>query len=148
MNEIKSKPINQIENESEIDLILRLDRTEEDSANTPKLFNKYHKEYRIVSTELLQAQMKMKPLWKRTWLYYSGKAHPNKYKRKPLDHKIMKSDLKMHIEADDDIIKLTYQIEMLELKQKFIQAKMKEINNRSYHIGNMIKTTLFKHGIN
>jgi hypothetical protein len=145
---MKSKTIDQIEKEAESDLILRMDKTEEDSASTPKIFNKYHKQLRLVSTELIQAQLSLKKLYRDKWMYYSGKAHPDIYKDKPLDLKIMKSDLKMFIESDSDVIKLSYQIEMLEMKKKYIKEKMKEINNRSFHIGNMIKTIYFKHGIN
>jgi hypothetical protein len=144
----KSKPITQIEEEAEVDMELRIDRTELDSANTPKIFNKYHKEYRLVKTELITAQLALKKMWREKWYYYMGKAKPEEYNKNPLDHKIMKSDVKMHIESDDDIIKLTYTIEMLEMKKKFIEDKLREINNRSYHIGNIIKTIYFKHGIN
>jgi len=148
MKNIKSKPIEQIEEEAEVDMELRIDRTEEDSANTPKIFNKYYKEYRIVKTELIHSQLALKRMWRDKWYYYMGKAHPDVYKKQPLDHKIMKSDVKMHIESDDDILKLTFTIEMLEMKKKFIEDKLKEINNRSYHIGNIIKTLYFKQGIN
>jgi hypothetical protein len=146
--DIKSKPITQLEEEAEVDMELRIDRTEEDSANTPKIFNKYHKEYRLVKTELMTNQLALKRLWIKKWYYYSGKAHPKVYEENPLDHKIMKSDVKMHIEADDDILKITYTIEILEIKKKFIEEKLREINNRSYHIGNIIKSIYFKHGIN
>ncbi len=145
---MKSKPIIQIEEEAEVDMVLRQDRTELDSVETPKIFNKYHKQLRLVRTELIQAQNNMIRLRKKKWLYYSGKAHPNEYNDKPLDHRIMKSDVKMFIESDDDVLKIAYQVEMLEMKKKYIKEKMKEINNRSFHIGNAVKTLYFKHGIN
>jgi len=145
---IKSKSIALLEEEAEVDMELRVDRTDIDSVNTPKIFNKYHKELRLVHTELIQHQAIMKSMWGKKWYYYMGKAHPDVYKNKPLNIKIMKSDVKMHIESDDDIIKLTVQIELLEMKKKYIETKMREINNRSYHIGNAIKTMTFKHGVN
>lgn len=144
---IRSKPIEQLEQEAEVDLELRLDRTDEDSLNTPTIFNKYHKEYRLVCTELINCQANMKRLWGKKWYYYMGKAHPDVYKEKPLNIKIMKSDVKMHIEADEDVLKLSTTIELLEMKKKFIADKLDVISKRSYHIGNAIKTIQFKHGI-
>lgn len=145
---IRSKPIAQLEEEAEIDLVLRPDRVEIDSANTPTLFNKYHKEQRLVKVELINAQAAFKKLWNRKWCYYMGKSHPDVYKKKPLRLKIMKADVKQFIEADDDILTLTVTIELLELKLKYIREKMEQINSRSYHIGNMVKAQIFYAGQN
>lgn len=145
---IKSKPIEELESEAEDDLKLRSDRTGEDSANTPFLFNKYHRQYRIVSSEYIQAGNSLLRLRRERWFYYTGKADPEVYKDNPLDHKIMKSDLKMFIDSDDEVIKLTYIVELLDMKKKYIKDKLEEINRRSFHIGNIIKTQYFKHGIN
>ena len=128
---IKSKPIEQIEEEAEEDLKLRADRTEEDSAKTPVLFNKYHRQHRLVKTEFKRAGNTLLKLRREKWFYYMGKAHPDVYKKNPLDHKIMKSDVKMMIDTDDDVIKLTYTVEMLELKKDYIKEKLKAINRRS-----------------
>lgn len=145
---IRSKPIDQLEEEAEKDLVLRPDRVELDSANTPTLFNKYHKEQRLVQVELINAQAAFKKMWNRKWYYYMGKAHPDVYKENPLDIKIMKSDVKQFIESDDDILKLSVTIEMLDMKLKFIMKKLEQINYRSYHIGNMIKAQIFYAGQN
>ncbi len=151
MKQLKSKPIEQIEEEAEKDLVLRIDRTEEDQANTPSLHHKYHKQYRLVKTELIQAGNSLLKLRRDKWFYYTGKAKPRIYDPKvggkPLNHKIMKSDIKMVIDSDDEVIKATYNVEMIEMKLKFIREKMDTINRRSYEINNIIKTMYFKHGI-
>lgn len=144
---IKSKSIEQIEEEANNDLPLRIDRTDEDQANTPKLHNKYHREYRIVSTELIQASNSLLRIRRKKWMYYMGKADPDVYDKNPLDFKIMKSDVKMMIDSDDDVIKMTYIVEMLEMKKKLIREKIDAINRRSFEIGNILKTIYFKHGI-
>ena len=145
--EIKSKSIDILEKEAEEDLKLREDRTSEDSTNTPVLFNKYHRQYRLVKTELIQSCFSMTKLRQQVWCYYSGKASIEEYNEKPLGYKIMKSDVNKFIEADDRILKLSFQIEMLEMKKKYIREKLDQINARSYHINNIIKTHYFKHGI-
>ena len=143
---VKSKSIEEIEKESAVDLELRIDRTEVDSAETPRIFNKYNKQLRIVESELIRSELALKRLWRKKWYYYYGKADPEEYKKNPLKYKVMKSDLKMHIESDDDILKLTYTIEMLDMKKKFIEKIMKEISSRSFHIGNILRTMEFKKG--
>lgn len=144
---IKSKSIEEIEREAEVDLILREDRTEEDSANTPTLFNKYHRQYRLVKTEFIRAGNTLLKLRRDKWFYYTGKAHPDVYKKNPLDHKYLKTEVKMLIDSDEDVIKLTYTVEMLDMKKKLIKDKLDAINRRSYEIGNIIKSQYFKHGI-
>lgn len=145
---MKSKSLDELQAEAEEDMALREDRTDSDSAATPVIFNKYHNQLRLVTTELIRAQNVYKRLWFKKWYYYAGKAHPRVYEKDPLDHKVMRADLKLHIEADDEILKQTYIVEMLEMKKKFIEKKMQEINNRSHHIRNMVQTIKFKHGIN
>lgn len=149
---IKAKTIEQIEADAEEDLKLREDRTEEDSATTPILFNKYHRQYRLVDTEYIEAGKKLLKARRDKWFYYSSKADPDKYDPKkggvPLKHKYLKTDVKMLIDSDEEVIKLTYIVERLEAKKKFIKSIMEEINRRSFHIGNIIKTQYFKHGIN
>ncbi len=146
--EIKSKPIKQIEEEAEEDLKIRIDNTEEESARTPSLFNKYHKEYRIVKFELMSVEHTQKTLVYDKTMYFSGKAHPSVYEERPLGFKIMKPDIKTHIEGDPDYLKMSLQIHMLNAKLDYIHEKMKEINRRSYHISNIINTIKFKAGVN
>ena len=145
---MKGMKLTEIEKMAENDLKLRIDRTEVDSANTPSLFNKYHKELRLCEQELIETAIRLKKIWKEKWYYYSGKCDPDVYKEKPLNIKILKTDIKMHIEADDDVLGLTFRLEMLEMKKKAIERIMKEINNRSFHITNIIKTLEFKNGNN
>ena len=146
--DIKSKPIKQIEEEADKDLVLRIDQTDIDSANTPKLFNKYHREYRLVKSEFIRAGNSLLRLRRQKWFYYSGKASPEVYDREPLDMKFMKSDIKMIIDSDDEVVKMSYTMQMLEMKKKYIKEKMEEINRRSFLISNIIKTHYFKAGIN
>lgn len=144
---IRSMPIEQLEREAEKDMELRIDRTEQDSANTPTIFNKYHKQYRFVQQELTVCESALKHLRFKKWLYYSGKDKPRVYDEKPLDLKVMKSDVNKFIDADEEVMEMTLKLNLLEIKKKFIAEKLKEISNRSYMINNILKTLEFKHGI-
>ena len=145
---IKSKTLELLKEEADEDMILRIDRTDADALDTPKIYNKYHKEYRIVKNELLAQQLNMKKMWLHKWLYYSGKSDPKVYKEKPLQLKIMASNVKMFIEGDEDIIKLAYIIGMMENKLEFLEGTLLEIGKRSFHIKNAIDSLKFKHGVN
>lgn len=140
-------PIEQLEREAEVDMELRVDRTEVDAANTPTIYNKYHKQYRFVQTEIHQLEGVLKQIRFKKWLYYSGKARPRVYEEKPLDLKILKPDVNKFIDADEEVVELTTHIELLEMKKNFISDKLKVIAGRSYLISNIVKTIEFKHGI-
>lgn len=145
---IKSIPLEQIEEEADVDLVLTEDKTSENSMDTPTIHNKYLRHFRVVSNELTAMNLEMDRLWLERWKYYSGKAHPDKYEEHPLDHKIMKSDVKMYISGDEKVIKLRFQIGLLETKLKVITKILEDISRRSFHIRNAIATIKFKHGEN
>ena len=96
--------IEELERQSKEDLKLSIDSLEYDSIRTPQINHKYIKELLIAKDLYSRYEFDLKRLKKRKWLYYSGKANPEVYVEKPLDLKIMKSDLKMFIESDKDVI--------------------------------------------
>jgi hypothetical protein len=145
--ELKSKPLSEIENEAVEDLEIMADRLEYEAARTPTLFNKYYKQYRLVRTEIAFVEAQIKHKRRSKWYYYSGKAKPEVYKAKPLDVKLLKSDVKKHIDSDSEIIELETHLDLLKIKRDTIKAILDEIGSRSYHINNMLKSMYFKNGI-
>ena len=55
---------------------------------------------------LHKAKGDYKKLYREKWEYYGGKADAKVYVTKPFDLKVLKSDLSIYIESDEDIIKL------------------------------------------
>ena len=53
---------------------------------------------------LYRAKGDYKKLYREKWEYYGGKADAKVYAAKPFDIKVLKTDLQMYIQSDDDIL--------------------------------------------
>ena len=110
-----------------------------DSMETPKLHAKYlqlHNEFKLM---LSDAQTKYNKLYKEKWLYYNGKAPSQVYAEKPFDLKVLKGDLDMFIDSDDDVCRVKQKIDYLETCINSIDRILKEIHNRGFAIKNTIE---------
>ena len=69
------------------------------------------------------------------------------YKFQPFDLKLTTSDeIKMFINADDDVCKLEYKITYLTTMLNYIESILKQINNRGFQIKNAIDWEKFQAG--
>ena len=86
--------------------------------------------------ELLKIQTNIKhiKLYREKWEYYGGKSDAKIYVAKPFDLKVLKSDLAMYINADDEIMDLQAKISYYEIIIKYIDVVIKSIDNRSWDI--------------
>ena len=55
---------------------------------------------------LIKAKTDHQQMYREKWEYYGGKADAKVYASKPFDIKVMKTDLQMYIQSDDDILRL------------------------------------------
>ena len=132
----------------EVDKDLKIDDTELDleSSRTPQLHNKYLKFYTKYSLQLKKLHDDRKILYRDKWEYYGGKAQPEAYAEKPFDLKVLKADLSIYIEADDEMQDLGKKIEFVKVIVNYLERVLKEINNRNWHIRNTIAWKQFLHG--
>ena len=132
----------------EVDKDLKIDDTELDleSSRTPQLHNKYLKFYTKYSLQLKKLHDDRKILYRDKWEYYAGKAQPEVYAEKPFDLKVLKADLSIYIEADDEMQDLGKKIEFVKVIVNYLERVLKEINNRNWHIRNTIAWKQFLHG--
>ena len=110
-----------------------------DSMETPRLHAKYlqlHNEFKLMMSD---AQTKYKKLYKDKWLYYNGKAPSSVYAEKPFDLKVLKGDLEMFIDSDEDVCRSKQKIDYLETCINSIDRILKEIHNRGFAIKNTIE---------
>ena len=110
-----------------------------DSMETPRLHAKYlqlHNEFKLMMSD---AQTKYKKLYKEKWLYYNGKAPSSVYAEKPFDLKVLKGDLEMFIDSDEDVCRSKQKIDYLETCINSIDRILKEIHNRGFAIKNTIE---------
>ena len=73
-------------------------------------------------------------LYREKWEYYGGKADAKVYVAKPFDMKVLKSDLGMFINSDNDIMELQAKIGYYEIIVKYIEGVIKSIDNRGWDI--------------
>ena len=68
------------------------------------------------------------------WEYYGGKSDAKIYAAKPFDLKVLKTDLGVYINSDDEIIDIELKVEYYETVVQFIEGVIKSIDNRSWDI--------------
>ena len=86
-------------------------------------------------------------LYREKWEYYGGKADAKVYVTKPFDLKVLKTDLSVYIESDDDIIDAENKIAYLQTVVKYIDGVIKSIDNRGWDIKNAITWKQFEAGM-
>ena len=141
--------LEEIQSEWENDTVI--DRTElgEESIKIPKLHSKYYKWYSRERLHLVGLQEELKTLKKDKYDYYSGVLDRDELDDRgwePIQLRILKSDLSMHIDSDKDIVKHNLKIAYSKEKVEFVEAIIKTLNIRSYQINNAIQWEKFKVG--
>ena len=86
-------------------------------------------------------------LYRQKWEYYGGKAEAKVYAAKPFDIKVMKTDLVMYIQSDEDILKISNKIGYYEACVDYCKGVIKSIDNRGWDIKNSIEWKKFEAGM-
>jgi len=99
--------------------------------------------------ELLLARNKgdYQKLYRAKGEYYGGKSDAKVYASKPFDLKVLKSDLAMYINSDNEIIELGAKINYLEIVIKYIDGIIKSIDNRGWDVSHAIGWKKFEAGM-
>ncbi len=129
------------------DTKIRPDRLDSESLNIHSLYEKYMAMFLDESDELRVMENLYKKLVLKKTQYYLGKDSPEVYENKPLDLKIIKSDVKLYLDADDDLQKANDCVEKQRAIVTYLDAQLKMIANRSFHIKNSIEWNKFKVGV-
>ena len=127
---------------------LKINDTELDleSLKTPQLHNKYSKYHNKYSNLLKVAEQDLARITREKWEYYTGKSDPSVYKEKPFDLKVLKNDVHIYINADEDIQKVQAKIVYQEAIVNYLEQILRMINNRSFTIKNAIEWRRFTSG--
>ena len=96
---------------------------------------------------LFKAKGDYKRLYREKWEYYGGKADAKIYVTKPFDLKVLKTDLSVYIESDEDIINSENKIAYLQTVVKYIDGVLRSINSRGWDIKNAIDWKKFEAGM-
>ena len=134
----------------EVDKDITIDDSELDreSLRTPYLFDKYLKFLVTVSIAYKNVEENYNKMRLQKYHYYTGKADPEVYKNEPFDLKVMKTDVHMYLDADDDLSKMRKSMEYSKQRIEYVERTLKNIQDRNWNIKNAIEWRKFKEGAN
>ena len=93
----------------------------------------YKSKYRML---MFQTKTQHKRLYREKWEYYGGKADAKVYAAKPFDLKVLKTDLGVYINSDEEIMDIEKKIVYYETVIEFIDGVIKSIDSRGWDIRN------------
>ena len=120
---------------------------DKESYKNQELYAKYLDHKTNFELLLYRAKGDYKVLYREKWEYYGGKADAKVYATKPFDLKVLKTDLSIYIESDEDIIKIEHKISYLETVVKYLDGVLRSISSRGWDIKNAISWRQFESGM-
>ena len=138
--------LEELQAEADKDLVIDDTELDTESLKTPILHNKYLQYYNKFNLLLKKSQWEERTLQREKWEYYTGKSDPSVYKEKPFDLKVLKNDVHIYINADEDIQKIQAKIIYQEAIVNYLEQVLRMINNRSFTIKNAIEWRRFTSG--
>lgn len=127
--------------------VLNDERLDTESLRNQELYSKYLDYKTNFELLLHRSKGEYKVLYREKWEYYGGKSDAKVYATKPFDLKVLKTDLNIYIESDEDIIKIEHKISYLETVVKYLDGVLKSINSRGWDIKNAISWRQFESGM-
>lgn len=120
-----------------------------ESANIPKLHNKYFREYMQENIRLKQMKGKYSQLKLLKERYYRGELDFEELKENKwhqMSIKILRNDIPGYMDADPDIIAMSLKIGIQSEKVSYLESIIKMINNRGFQIKHIIDWERFRSG--
>ena len=130
---------------------MKVDDTQLDleSLKIPQLHNKYLNFLQEERFNLKKMGFDFASLRRSKWEYYTGKISEEDLEEKgwePFDLKILKSDIDMYLDSDNDMILMKQKITYQEEKVFYLESVIKEIGQRKWEIRNAIEWRKFVSG--
>lgn len=119
------------------------------SQKIAQLHHKYLSHYIETIVQLKKLKTQYDKLWKLKWEYYLGYMTQQQLQAlnlEPFRQKILKSDVDIYINGDDQVIELKNKISVVEEKVSALESILKIIHNRGFVIKGMIDWERFKVG--
>ena len=139
--------LDELKLEVRADLKIDNEHLDTESLKNQEIKSKYLNHKSKFELLLWKAKGDYKRLYREKWEYYGGKADAKVYITKPFDLKVLKSDLSVYIESDDDIIQCEHKVAYLETVVKYIDGVLRSINSRGWDIKNAIDWKKFEAGM-
>jgi len=138
--------LDEIQAQADKDLVIDDTELDTESLKTPILHNKYLQLFNKFNLLLKKSQWEERTVQREKWEYYTGKSDPAVYKDKPFDLKVLKNDVHIYINADEDIQKIQAKVVYQEAIVNYLEQVLRILNNRSFTIKNAIEWRRFTSG--
>lgn len=130
---------------------VKIDKTElgDEALNIPKLHHKYYQIYVKEKLILRKQESEMKQLKLDKYEFFTqgpNEETKNKGWKLPPKGMILKSDMPMYMDADEEIVNLSLKIGYQQEKIELLDSIIKTITNRSFHIRDAIDWQKFTMG--
>tara|TARA_R110001592_G_C13118466_1_gene745618 strand:- start:547 stop:975 length:429 start_codon:yes stop_codon:yes gene_type:complete len=127
---------------------LKINDTELDleSLKTPQIFNTYLKHLTTYKLMLSRSDTEYNILKREKWEYYTGKADPSIYAKKPFSFKLLKTDIDKYLDSDMELAKLKQKVDYLQTTVDFLDRTLRQLSNRGFQIKNAIDWRKFTSG--
>ena len=129
-----------------------IDKTElgKESLRIPQLHSKYLNEFYIGKAAYAKYNQDYKSTYKLKHQYYQGLLSKEQldelgWEQQPL--KILKTDIPIYLESDDDLQVIKNKIQLTEYKLEILENIIKTLNNRGFLIKNAIDWARFQNGL-
>ena len=136
---------------AKVDLPIDQEKLDAESLSIPQLHGKYLNIYQDEKIILHGLKIEHRKLKKLKWEYYTGKLDQEtlkKYNWEQFDLKILRQDIDLYLEADEELIALEKKLLIQEEKVDYLESVLKALNNRQFHIRDAISWRKFINGVN
>ena len=121
------------------DAKLDITQLDEEAAKDASLHSKYYDLYADERKILKQLQLRNNIARKEKWEFFTqgaSKEHIDKGWQLPAKGAIMKNEVQMYLDADEDLVKMVYQLECQAIKLDFLKSIIDTIHKRGFQIKN------------
>ena len=132
--------LDELQLEAEKDLKMDDLKLADESLKSASLHQKYLNIYNNFRQLKLMNEGTYNVLKRKKWEYYSGKSEV------PFELKVLKQDIPMYLEGDEDLIKAKHKVDYHNAMCDFAENVMKTLNNRGFQIKNAIDWKRFLEG--
>ena len=140
--------LEELQNEARQDLaVIDQERLDQESLKNQNIKAKWLEHRTKYDQLLIMRRADHQKLYREKWEYYGGKSDAKVYAAKPFDIKVLKNDLQMYIQSDEEILELQGKISYYESIVKYIDGVIKSIDNRGWDIKNAIEWKKFEAGM-
>jgi len=126
----------------------KVDETElaTESSNIPVLHNKYLKIFMAERIKMFSAKSELKKKRRLLLEYYLGELDEEELKelgREQFYKKLLKNEVDLYIDSDNSLTEQSLRVSVQEEKVNFLEAVLRQINNRGFQIKNAIDWNRF-----